>query len=341
MIATSAVLATVVLATTTLAPTAGIVFSESYSAAFEEANERGVPIMITIIQDDEEANDDIWLNTMNAPEFLKATRGTVNIVGNRGDTDLHGFKEVEENGKRRRICGRFGSISCTSHKKNEVGIFRDFARDGVLRTPMVMLVLPDQTIVAQLIDRHPMVEFLGAFEKAKRKLPNGLQYDEAVTLKENLEEARGWIDAGEIQKVIKFAAPFQKRKTEAGLVKRALVLLDEVEEKGKGEMADAQSLIEAKDYANGMARYEALISSYRGSTIEKVAKERRAKLAKNRHVKAALAAAKKETTAKTLLERADDFESKGKGDRAAKLYQQIRERFAGTEAAKQLESREG
>ncbi len=44
----------------------GIHFCESYDKAFEEANARGVPIMISIIQEEDDANDDIWLFTINA-----------------------------------------------------------------------------------------------------------------------------------------------------------------------------------------------------------------------------------------------------------------------------------
>lgn len=319
----------------------GIEFCESYDKAFEEANARGVPIMIAIIQDDEEANDDIWLNTMNSPEFVKLTRRTVNVMGNRGDTDQHGFREIEENGKRRRICDKFGSIGCTSHKQSEIGIFRDFARDGVLKTPMVMLVLPDQTIIQQLVDRHPFPDYLAAFEQAERKLPNGLDQDEAALLRQELAQARTWIEAGEIQSVIRFAEPLRARKTNAGLVKSALVLLDEVEAKGKEEMKAAQSLIEAKDYVNGMDRFEEIIDRYRGSTIEKVAKERRAKLAKNRSVKAALSKVKREAAARRILDQADGHAANGDEGRAQKLFDRIRSQFAETEAGKELESRGG
>ncbi len=323
------------------AATEGIHFHESYDKAFEEANARGVPIMIAVIQDDEEANDDIWLNTMNAPDFVKATRRTVNVVGNRGDSDLHGFEEVEEDGKRRRICGKFGSIACNSHKKNEVGIFRDFARDGVVKTPMVMLVLPDQTIVRVLVDRHPMDAFLDAFEEAERKLPNGLDEEEAIGLRQEIAHARAWIDAGDVKSVIRFAEPFRERKTEAGLVKQALALLDEVEAVGKSEMKDAESLIAAKDFVEGMSRFDEIVDRYRGSVIEKVAKERRAKLSRNRAVKAALNQAKKEGAARKLLEQADGYVADGKADRAEKLYDRIRDRFADTEAGRELLARDG
>ncbi|MBI4878291.1 MAG: hypothetical protein HY812_01340 [Planctomycetes bacterium] len=316
-----------------------IVFCESYERAFQEATERGVPIMIAVIQDDEEANDDVWANTMNAPEFVAATQRTVNVVGNRGKEEQHGSGEEVRDGKKVKVCKRFGSISCADHVKAEVGIFRDFAREGMLKTPQVMLVLPDQTIVAALIDRHPLDEFLLAFAQAEKKLPNGLTQDEFLELRANLEKSKAWLEQGDLASVIEFALPYAKRKSSATFIQEAVGLLAKVEERGKEEMAAAEELIKAKDYVPAVARLEEIAGRFRNTVIEKVAKERRATLTKNREVKAALNAAKREETAREMLENADRLRDEGEAERAEKLYQRLLETFADTQAAAELKGR--
>ena len=316
-----------------------IIFSESYEKAFEEATERGVPLMICIIEDDEEANDFVWHNTVNAPEFVNATRGTVNLLGNRGTQELHGFTEIEVDGRPRRLCAKFGNIACMDHKKAEVSIFHDFAQDGVIETPQVMLVLPDQTIVATLVDRNLMDDYLDAFKKAEKQLPNGLSHEEAAKVREGLKDSKGWLEHGEIGKVIQFAQPVAKRESSSSLVSQASALLGQVEQLGREELAAVEARLELREYAPAMTMLDNLMLRYKRSIIESVAKERRTHLMKNRDVKSAIIAAKREDSARTLLNNADSLAEKGQEPRAAKLYERIRERFADTKAGLELAQR--
>lgn len=316
-----------------------IIFCESYDKAFEEANERGVPIMIIVIQDDEEANDDVWHNTMLSPEFIRATEHTVNIVGNRGDQDVHGVEEVQVDGQARRVCKKFRTVNCLDHKKAEQGIFRDFAREGMLKTPMFLIVLPDQTIVQQLVDRHAMGEFLDAFKEAEKRLPNGLTHVEAAQVRRGLAESKAWIESGDVAKVIEFALPFQKRKTSAGLVQQVLALFERVSERGRQEMSAIEERIAKKEYVAAIDELEALAVRYRKSDIEKVGRERLATLMKNKDVKAAIAVAKREEAARKTLESADSLKEKGQDDRAQKLYERLLEKYPDTEAALEYKKR--
>lgn len=338
----SIALASVVLLTAAnTAACAGIIFSESYEKAFQEATERGVPLMIAVIQDDEEANDDVWHNTINAPEFVRATRGTVNLMANRGTQEMHGFKEVQIDGKPRKLCAKFGGISCTDHIKAEIQVFRDFARDGQISTPQVMLVLPDQTIVASLHDRHPMTDFLDAFKKAEKSLPGGLSHEEATEVRQGLRDSKVWLEQGEVQKVIKFALPFIERsKSGATLIQQVAGLMKEVEQLGRKELDLVETQLKEKQYAPAMERLDDLIRRYKKSIIESVAKERRTHLSRNRDVKAALVRAKKEAGARKILENADELKKQGQDSRAEKLYQRLRERFAETKAGQELQQRE-
>lgn len=317
----------------------GILFTPSYEKAFQEATERGVPLMILIVEDDEEANEDCWANTYNAPEFVRATRRTVNVIANRGTQEAHGVIETTVNKRPKRLCAKFGSITCADHNKSAVGMFRDFAREGQVKTPQVLLVLPDQTIVASHIDRTPMPELLGAFAKAERKLPNGLDQDEAAALRQGLLDARVWMEEKNYPKVVQFALPYQKRDTSANLVANVRHLMDKVEKAGKTELNQVQANLEAKEYVAAVEQLEAMAARYRRTPIEAVVKEQRTRLKKNREVKAALTKAKREVAARKLLENADTLLEKGQDSRAEKLYERIRERFGNTEAASELAKR--
>lgn len=323
----------------TKAASTGILWAESYEKAFEEANERGVPVMIAVIQDGEEANEDIWANMMHDPKFVAASKHTVNLLANRGADKDHGEVEVKRAGRTARVCGKFGVIPCVAHRRAEIGVFRDFARDGLLKTPMLIWSLPDQTIVAQLIDRHPLGDFLLAFEAADKKSPNGLDEDEVEAVRAGLESAKTLRAAGETAKVLAFALPFAKRESQSRLIQQVQKLLAEVEETGKQEMAAIDALIAAKDYPQALERYAAIAVSFKGSMVERIARERLKELNANAEVKAALKALKAEETARKLLERADAHTAKGETEKAQKLYDQLLKSFATTKVADEYRAR--
>lgn len=317
----------------------GITWAESYEKAFEEANARGVAVMIAVIQDGEEANEDIWANMMHDAKFVAATRHTVNLIANRGADKDHGEVEVKRDGRTLRVCGKFGGIPCVAHRRAEIGVFRDFAADGMLKTPMLLWAKPDQTIIARLIDRHPLGDFLTAFEVADKQTPDGLTEDEVDAVRAGLESAKTQLAAGETTKVLAFALPFGKRQSESRLIQQVQKLLADVENGGKQEMAGVDALLAAKDYPAALARYAAIAETYKGSMIEKIARERLKELNANAEVKAALKQIKAEDAARKLLERADGLAKNGETEKAQKLYDQLVKQFAKTKAGEEYQAR--
>lgn len=319
---------------------AEIHWAASYDAAFQEANERGVPVMLLVMEDGEEANEAVWSTILQAKEFVAAAQGAVNIIGNRGKEEHHGFRMETIDGKERKVCKRFGGgIDCLTHNKMEVGIFRDFSKGGVIRTPSVIITLPDQTVVGEFVDRHPLPDYLEAFKAGRARMPDGLSWDQAVQLREQLAHAEGWIAAGEYAKVIAFANPIAALGSKAGLVERTRLLLNQVEEAGTAQLGEIEALIAAKDYLGASDRLDAVSAAFRGCRVERVAKARKAELIKGKDVKAGIAQQRRENKAREMLERADLLQGEGKAADALRLYDTLREKFADTAAGRELAAR--
>lgn len=314
-------------------------WAESYESAFEEANDRGVPLCLIVIQDREEANDDVWANTILSEDFVEATRYTVNVIGNRGKEEEHGTTLVGEGRAARKICRKFGEVTCLQHNKMEVGIFRDFAKAGEIRTPLILIVLPDQTVVAQFVDRNPLSSILSAFEKARKLMPDGLSWDETRELREKLGHAEEWLANGEVERVLEFAEPLSERKSKSRLIAEAVGLLHRVEDMGTRELKEVDELVASGSFVEAMTRLEDVARRYRGSAIEKVAKQTRGRLARDKEVKKALAAHKREARARELLEKADRLKAEGKEKNAQRIYDSILVNYSDTKAAEELRSR--
>ena len=315
-------------------------WAESYDSAFQEANDRGVPVVLIVIEDGEEANEDVWANILNTKPFIEACQHTVNVIASRGKEDEHGTRKEIIDGKERVVCNKFGGgIRCLTHNKMGTGIFRDFAKNGVIKTPQVIVTLPDQTIIGSFSDRNPLTSYTRAIDKARQKLPGGLSWDETIEIRRQLEEAETWMKEGDFQAVIEFTVPLRERGSEAGLVQRALLLLDRVEEAGTAALAEIDEQVAGKEYPAALERLQELREDFRGTDIAKVAKTRQAKLSKNREVKKAMAAHRREQKAAALLEKADSMLEKGKPDQAQRLLDQILDKFGDTEVAKTVRER--
>jgi len=314
-------------------------WAESYESAFEEAADRGVPLCLIIIQDGEEANEDVWANTLETAEFIKATQGTVNVIGSRAKEDDHGTIQVGEGREATKVCRKFGGISCLQHARMEVGIFRDFAKAGVLRTPLVIVALPDQTVIGEFADRHDLSAYLNAIKKAKSKLPDGLDWEEARQLRDDLTHANEWLEAGEVEKVIAFTDPLSKRKSSSRLIEQALALIPEVESIGQKEMKAADDLIEQKSYVGALERLESIADRFKGSKVEKIARSKRSRLSKSKDAKAALKQHKREVKAQEMLAKADAMLESGKSANAERIYDSILVKYSDTRAADTLRER--
>lgn len=316
-------------------------WAESYELAFEEAADRGVPLCLIIIQDGEEANEDVWANTLETDEFIKATQYTVNVIGSRGKESDHGTITVGEGRDATKVCRKFGGLTCLQHARMEVGIFRDFAKAGVLRTPLVIVALPDQTVIGEFADRHDLGAYLNAIKKAKAKLPDGLEWEEAKQLREDLNHANEWLEAGEVEKVIRFTSPLSKRKSSSRLIEQALALIPAVESIGQKEMKQAEALIEKKAYVEAMERLESISARFKGSKVEKIAKTKRSRLSKSKDAKAALKQHQREVKAEEMLAKADAMREAGKTANAERIYDSILVKYADTRAADTLRERDG
>jgi hypothetical protein len=209
-------------------PAAGparVEWCESYEKGFEEANDRGVALMIAVIEDSEGASDGVRQSILASKEFIERSRHTVNLLANRaadaaGTPVDHGVKEEKRGAETIKACGLFGSVTCAEHKRVEVGVFRDFAHDGILKTPMILITQPDQTIIAKLIDVNPVEAYLEAFAEARKKWPGGLTRAQAEEVRAQLAAGEESLAAGDVEPILKFALPYRKDGGKGRLVER-------------------------------------------------------------------------------------------------------------------------
>lgn len=87
-------------------------WARSYDVAVERARETGKPLLLCVNMDDETANDELAARTYRDAEFVLAAEGTVPVIASAFRHD-EGTVEIDASG--RRLCPRFGTVTCDEH----------------------------------------------------------------------------------------------------------------------------------------------------------------------------------------------------------------------------------
>jgi hypothetical protein len=113
VLATTAVLAAAGGARAAPAP-AKIKWAVSVEAGLAEAKTRGVPLLVAINMDDERGNDHMVERVYTDPVFAGAAAKCVCTIGS-----LAAHDQVTDGASGKRVCAKFGSLSCADHQAVE------------------------------------------------------------------------------------------------------------------------------------------------------------------------------------------------------------------------------
>jgi tetratricopeptide (TPR) repeat protein len=168
----------------------------TWDEAFEEAAHRNVPVLVACIQEDEEANDRIVAGLHIDGDFVKAAESRfIPVIAS---PSTHESRVVTTGEDVARVCGRFGTVTCSVHRRQEAVVRALLWEDGMVKTPAHIVLLPNKTEVGRLIDVHSTSAYLGLVQKAQATLGRGIsagQYRDGTRL---LATARATFDKGEI-----------------------------------------------------------------------------------------------------------------------------------------------
>lgn len=188
----------VLLASGTDAP--ALVFAEKYDAAFIEAAERNVPVLVL--------DFDGWATSPGNPEihefyedkaFLAALERAVVLLAAQ---DSHEERKQLVDGKERVVCARFGSVPCDVHRDMLPHVFSDYGRDGELISPLFVVAAPDRKPLARFEHEQTPSTIVAALKKASQQLGAGLGRGDYVRLRDGLAEARRLVDLNEIRAAV-------------------------------------------------------------------------------------------------------------------------------------------
>ncbi len=308
-----------------------------FDEAFEIALERNVPVVLAIIQDGEAENERMVPECYENKSFIELSRMCVMLVGSRGTSSEHGVLEVEVDGRTRRICNKFGSITCPEHQEVEMAIFREYSDNGSLDTPHHVIVHPeDRRVLGRHDDHVERSMLMSSIRKAQREVGRGLTDEDYAEAKKNLAEAADALKQKDYPKAIELYDWVASLRADGKLIESAGEKLGEIEELGNEMLADAEKAGAKRDFGNAFLLISTIKEDFKffKKTLGKSASKLERALKKDPEGRAAAAALKLEPKAKAALEKAEQMIDMKNYLGAVRDLEGIVDKFGSTPSAK-------
>jgi hypothetical protein len=300
------------------------------------ASERNVPLVVFVIQEGEEANDRFYASIWSNPKLPAAVQRAVVLLSNDGTHETVKVVEVQEDGTEleREICARFRTPTCEAHRRNWDPVFQSFHKDGEMRTPQTICVLPDGVEQGRLIDVPDSVKNVATLVlEAQGVCGPGLTAAEHRVAGPAAERGRQAAERGEWAEALRnwnevlTHAPggVLRDEAEAG-VPRALEGLH-------AWLDDARRRMEEGDVEVGYGRLVALRDLLVDTPLERDAKRAVLEAERRKEWKDRIKAWKRERAAEEVVAEIEEHLAANEEARARQALRRLLKKYSGTETA--------
>ncbi len=305
----------------------GIEWSPTVDQGLQDARNRNAPVLVSFIQDGEEANDRMVNGIHKSDEVVKLTRRFVCFIANSGNHEQTGQKQPD--GSMKQVCQKFGSVSCAEHRAVESWAFKQYTQ-GEVKTPQHLFCDPTGKVLENIIDVPDVSGFTEALENTLRAAGPGLSTEEYRKFSDALGAADRAAKLGRFAEAIKGYKGITTAKNlqKAALAERAKEGLKQVEESGKQTLAAVDEATTRKDWVPAVVELERLGREFKGEPLARTAGEKLRVLKGNAEVNAELKAKAAEVKAYELIDTAEKHLAKGKPADGVRLLSQVTAGFA-------------
>ena len=237
---------------------------KSWSAAFEEARARNVPVMVAFIMDGEEANDRIVTGLYPDEAFIKLCDRVVPIVVS---ISVHAPMRQEIRGTTESVCSKFGSVTCSRHKELEMEARALCWNNKEVRTPSHVFLLPNGDEAGRIIDVHSYSAYEAAVHDAQKSLGRGLSRDEFRTIQEGLRAARGALERNELGEVVERISDIERLAAGTPFAGELEELHAAMTRKGDALVARVEAFAAKRQALEALQLIEDGLAAFKGTAI--------------------------------------------------------------------------
>lgn len=184
---------------------------------------------------------------------------------------------------------------------------------------------------------HPGDDLAGKLQSQIAQTPPAGTDDKSLRIR--LDRANEALKANQVGRAYTMAKDVSKLvDKESTIGQAAAKLIEQIEAAGKKLLEEAKRAVEAKDNEKAIAILAELSVRFEGSSISGDAESEIGKLLGNKELKPKVTKAKDNVKGELLLDQAADHEASKRYPEALKLYEEVTEKYGGTDAAKKADA---
>lgn len=301
-------------------------YATRYDDAFEEAQVRNVPVVILDFDGWKDDNQDKILRSdwFEDKELRAQLEAAVVILASQ---EQHEETVQEVDGDRRAVCGEFGYIPCGVHQRMLPEIFKDFAVEGAIASPLFLVVKPDRTLVArELHEERPSV-LLPHLKAARQDLGIGLDRLTFRQLKEGVEQLRRALEIQEFRRACRALEALREIPGKTALHETLNGLVASFEELGQKALAEANERWGQGRHMESLVLYDRVESHFAALEVADDARKSLRDCLRTPEGKAQARAFKDHQAARTLFEKGSDAEEEGDKRTALRQFQLLVKKY--------------
>ena len=299
-----------------------------------ESRERNTVLAVFVLQEGEEANDRFRNKLFQNAELAKKCEELVVLLVNDGE---HAPRKVSEkkDGEVREweICSAYGTPTCADHRRYFDRVFQDYSGGDALRTPQLLLVLPDGKIHDRLIDEHELAVILRKIAAAQEVAGPGITALELEDVKKAVGTGRSTLATGRWAPAYRAWSRVLELVPAGEFAAEATEGVQDALEGMREELARAMDLFEEGKVVAGYQRLLALKEAHDDTPLEKETAARLRKVEKNKKWKEEIEAYRREVEADALWDLITAALAEDKERTAERHARRILQKYGDTKAA--------
>jgi hypothetical protein len=291
-------------------------FGGTFEEAMAEAKERNVPLLVGFNQDGEDANEAILESLYAEAGFVKLTARCVAVIAS-----IHEHPPVQV-GKEQR-CSRFPAITCMQHRRIETKAREKCWGANPVSTPSHVVLAPDGTEAARLLDLVAAGDIESAFAAVRKKHGLGIGAAEAASARAGEKAFQAALGAADVPAALECLKQVQKAVAGTTWTARAQALEVQLAKLIADALANVQKSVEQGAHAEALRTIAATAALLKDRPELSAWKKLEAEVLKTPAGRAAKAGLEKEARLRPAFEKGRALESRREFAKAAVEYLRV------------------
>ncbi|MSR75700.1 MAG: hypothetical protein EXS14_09570 [Planctomycetes bacterium] len=307
-------------------------FEGNFDEALKEARERNVPVLVAFNQDEEQSNEAIVEVLYADATFIKMMARCVPVIAS-----IHEHPPVKVGGVNR--CSRFPAITCAQHRILETKAREKCWGDQPVSTPSHVVLHPDGTEGARLLDMVGAGDVEGALNVVRKKLGAGLTREQLLAAKQALKSGAQALAAADVVTALASLRAFEKETAGTPMALQGETLNSGIATALDQEIERCRELVRSKQWQAALRAIESGRKAAADLPQSAAFRALETELLKTADGRAAKKALEAEERLKPAMEKGAAFEAKREYAKAANEYLRVVRDAARTPLAQQASAK--